>query len=70
MSDLQRLIKRRRGLKSAQRSIIISSPEHFFQLFDLVIWILLIAGVVQEGSGVGKRPGVHLKADIETDMSV
>ena len=36
------------------------SPEHFFELLDLVVCILLGAGVVKEGAGIGQWSGVHL----------
>lgn len=38
-----------------------SVPEDLFELFHLVVWIFLGTAVIKEGSGICKRPCVHLK---------
>ncbi len=43
-------------------------PENFFQLFDFVVWVFLSAGVIQESSGISKRPGIYLKRERKTGL--
>lgn len=40
-----------------------NSPEDLFKLFDLVVRILLGAGIIQESSGICEGTSIYLKGE-------